>query len=87
MIFFTQNNANVAYNFQKVPGLVSADPAQAIAGLKITLRDDPTKNRNINFLFPVNQSTPNPGAGSPTLLSYTKTTIDNSTLYVGRQVY
>lgn len=62
-------NANVAYNYQKNFNVVTSDRLQAIAGLTLVLRDDPTKNRNINFQYPINFSTPNSGAGSPTMLA------------------
>lgn len=87
MIYYTQNNANVAYNFQKVPNLVTSNPVQSELGLKINLRDRPQLNRNINFLFPVTQATPNPGAGSPTLLAFNTNKIGLETTYMGRQVF
>jgi len=62
-------NANVAYNYQKNNNVVTSDNLASTVGLKLSLRDDPTKNRNINFQSPVNFSTPNPGAGSPTVLA------------------
>lgn len=86
-MYTTQNSANVAYNFQKVPNLVTSNPAQSELGLKINLRDRPELNRNINFLFPVNQATPNPGAGSPTLLAFNINKIGFETTYMGKQVF
>lgn len=65
----TYVNANVAYNYQKNPNVVTSDKLQSLAGLTLALRDDPTKNRNVNFQYPINFSTPNPGAGSPTALA------------------
>jgi len=78
-------NANVAYNYQKNPQSVSSDVAQSIAGLVIALRDDPTKNRNINFLYPINNSTPNNGAGSPTLLAVRSPKSVGTNPYAGNQ--
>lgn len=86
MAAIPSNNANVAYNYQKVPGLVTSNQAQSLAGLTISMRDRPNLNRNIVFLFPTNETTPNYGAGSPTLGLRTSTVIDNTVSYAGRQV-
>lgn len=86
MIFQT-NPSELEYNYQKYPNLTTSNLAQSEAAKIIALRDRPNLNRNIRFQFPVNMATPNPGAGSPTLLGMTKTTIDNITPYMGRQVY
>ena len=59
--------ANVAYNFQKNINSVSTDKSQTLAGLAISLRDNPNYNRNVHTIFPVNMATPGLGAGSPTL--------------------
>jgi hypothetical protein len=80
------NSANVAYNYQKVPGLVTSNKAQSQAGLTISMRDRPNLNRNVVFLFPTNEATPNYGAGSPTLGARTNTVIDGTVTYAGRQV-
>ena len=63
------NNPNVAYNYQKTPGLVTSDPLQSVAALSVTLRNNPNYNRNISTLYPIGQSTPNLGAGYPTMLA------------------
>lgn len=81
------NDPNVAYNYQKYPNLVTSNLAQSEAAKIIALRDRPNKNRNVNFLFPVSLATPNPGAGSPTLLAQNRTTVDGVTPFAGRQVY
>lgn len=86
MTINTNNNANIAYNYQKVPGLVISNQSQSTLGLTIAMRDDPNINRNVMFLIPVNLSTPNYGAGSPTLGAYTNTTVMGEDFYVGRQV-
>ena len=78
-------NANVAYNYQKNPQSVTSDRLQSLAGLVISLRDDPTKNRNINFLYPISSSTPNPGAGSPTILAIQSPKQISSEPYAGNQ--
>lgn len=87
MASIPSSNPNISYNYQKVPGLVTSNLAQSEVAKTIVFRDRPNTNRNISFLFPTNTSTPNPGAGSPTLLAQTRTTIDEITPYVGRQVY
>lgn len=81
------SNPNINYNYQKNPYVVNSNYAQSELAKTIVFRDRPNTNRNITFLFPANMSTPNPGAGAPTLLAQTKTTIDGTTPYVGRQVY
>jgi len=86
MSTINNNNANVAYNYQKVPGLVTSNQVQSIAGLTISMRDRPNLNRNVTFLFPTNEATPNYGAGSPTLGLRTTTVIDDTVSYAGRQV-
>lgn len=78
-------NANVSYNYQKNPNNATADPAQTLAGLTLVLRDDPTKNRNINFQYPINFSTPNPGAGSPTVLAVQSPKSISIDVYAGQQ--
>ena len=37
----SNNNANVAYNYQKVPGLTTSNRLQSQAGLAISMRDNP----------------------------------------------
>jgi len=86
MSTINNNNANVAYNYQKVPGLVTSNQVQSVAGLTISMRDRPNLNRNVTFLFPTNETTPNYGAGSPTLGARTNTVIDSTVTYAGRQV-
>ena len=81
----TKNNANVAYNYQKVPGLVTSNQLQSEAGLAISLRDNPNLNRNVAFLFPTNLTTPNYGAGSPTLLARSSIQTSGDVTYAGRQ--
>ena len=81
----TKNNANVAYNYQKVPGLVTSNQLQSQAGLAISLRDNPNLNRNVAFLFPANLTTPNYGAGSPTLLARSSIQTSGDVTYAGRQ--
>jgi hypothetical protein len=81
----TTNNANVAYNYQKVPGLVTSNKLQSQAGLAISLRDNPNLNRNVAFLFPSNLTTPNYGAGSPTLLARSSIQTSGDVTYAGRQ--
>lgn len=80
-----KNNANVAYNYQKVPGLVTSNQLQSQAGLAISLRDNPNLNRNVVFLFPTNLTTPNYGAGSPTLLARSSIQTSGDVTYAGRQ--
>lgn len=82
----SSNNANVAYNYQKVPGLVTSNQAQSKAGLAISMRDNPNLNRNVMFLFPTNMTTPNYGAGSPTLMAVSSTNISSDVQYVGKQI-
>lgn len=60
-------SANVAYNYQKNPNLVNVNTKQSLGGLAMALRDNTNVNRNVTSIFPVNISTPNLGAGSPTL--------------------
>jgi hypothetical protein len=79
------NNANVAYNYQKVPNLVTSNQLQSQAGLAISLSDKPNQNRNVAFLFPTNLSTPNYGAGSPTLLARSSIQTSGDVTYAGRQ--
>lgn len=79
------NNPNVAYNYQKNPNLVNSNLAQSQAGLTIALRDRPNLNRNVNFVFPINLSTPNFNAGSPTLGARLPQPIGDVE-YAGRQV-
>jgi hypothetical protein len=86
MASFNNNNPNVAYNYQKVPNLTTSNFTQSQAGLIISNRDRPNVNRNTRFIFSANMSTPNYGAGSPTLLAVTNTTIDGETPYMGKQV-
>lgn len=78
-------NANVAYNYQKNSNVVTSDKLQSLAGLTLALRDDPTKNRNINFQYPINFSTPNPGAGSPTMLAVKSPKLIGIDPYMGQQ--
>lgn len=86
MATIPKGDPNVAYNYQKVPGLVASNQAQSIAGLTISMRDRPNLNRNVVFLFPTNETTPNYGAGSPTMGLRTTTAIDDTVSYAGRQV-
>jgi len=87
MAAINTNNPNVAYNYQKYPNLTTSNFAQSQAGLIISNRDRPNVNRNTKFVFPSNLSTPNYGAGSPTLLAVNKpATIDGETPYFGQQV-
>jgi len=81
----SNDNANVAYNYQKVPGLTTSNRLQSQAGLAISLRDNPNLNRNVAFLFPTNMSTPNYGAGSPTLLARSSIQTSGDVTYAGRQ--
>lgn len=62
-------NPNIAYNYQKNPNLVVDNKLQSQAGLTLALRDNPNFNRNVTFIYPTNQATPNYGAGSPTLFA------------------
>lgn len=80
-------NPNVAYNYQKVPGLVTSDRIQSKAGLTIALRDRTNLNRNVIFDFPTNFATPNYNIDSPTLTGRVGSSIlpDNE-IYVGRQL-
>lgn len=78
-------NANVSYNYQKNPNNATSDPVQTLAGLTLVLRDDPTKNRNINFQYPINFATPNPGAGSPTVLAIQSPKSISTVVYAGQQ--
>jgi len=79
------NNANVAYDYQKVSNLVTSNQLQSQAGLTIAMRDNPNLNRNVAFLFPINLSTPNYGAGSPTLLARSSIQTSGDVTYAGRQ--
>lgn len=87
MAYLPSLNPSITYNYQKYPNLTTSNLPQALVGQVISQRDRTNTNRNVTFLFPADMATPNPGAGSPTLLAQTKTTIDNITPYVGRQVY
>ena len=82
----SRTDPNVTYNYQKVPGLVTSDVAQSKAGLAISLRDNPNLNRNVAFLFPSDSSTPNLGAGSPTLLARSSVQTAGDVTYAGRQI-
>ncbi len=86
MAAINTNNPDVAYNYQKVPYLNTSNFAQSQAGLIISNRDRPNVNRNARFIFSVNLSTPNYGAGSPTLLAVNNTIVSSDTPYMGRQV-
>ena len=80
-------NPNVAYNYQKVPGLVTSDRIQSQAGLTIAMRDRTNINRNVTFLFPANLTSPNFGAGSPTISGqYINSTLVDEYKYVGKQI-
>lgn len=79
-------NANVAYNYQKTPGLITSDKTQTLAGLAISLRDNTNLNRNVNFNFPIGMATPNYGAGSPTLLALQSPRPVGEEFYAGIQV-
>jgi hypothetical protein len=87
MAAIPSNNPLINYNYQKYPNLTTSNLPQSLAGLVISQRDRTNTNRNVTFIFPANASTPNPGAGSPTLLAQTNTSIESVTPYVGRQVY
>lgn len=80
------NNPNVAYNYQKTPGLITSDTLQSVAGLSVTLRNNPNYNRNLSTLYPVGQSTPNPGAGYPTMLALQSPKGVGEFPYAGSQV-
>lgn len=87
MAAINTDNPNVAYNYQKYSNLTTSNVAQSKAGLTIALRDRVNVNRNANFIFPNNLSTPNFGAGSPTILSViSPPTIDGVITYMGYQV-
>lgn len=62
-------NPNVAYNYQKNPYLIKTNKDQVQVGFALTQRNNTQSNRNVNSLFPVNFSSPNPGAGNPTALA------------------
>lgn len=83
----TSNNSIVGYNYQKVPGLVTSNQAQSRAGLTIAMRDRTNLNRNVMFTFPANLSTPNFGAGSPTILGKTQDPVlPEGVTYAGKQI-
>lgn len=79
-------NANISYNYQKVPGLDTANKKQSLAGLTIALRDATNANRNVNFLFPSSQATPNFTAGSPTAGIRGNILPDEIVKYAGQQL-
>lgn len=80
-------NPNVAYNYQKVPGLVTSDKIQAQAGLTIAMRDRTNLNRNVAFYFPVNFATPNYNIDNPTLTGRVNTSmLPDNAMYVGKQI-
>lgn len=81
----TYVNANVAYNYQKNSNVVTSDGLQSLVGLTLVQRDLPVKNRNINFQYPINFSTPNPGAGSPTTLAIQSPKPISLNPYAGQQ--
>lgn len=78
---------NVAYNFQKFYGLSPVVLGQSQIGLTLSLRDRVNKNRNINFLFPADFSTPNYSVSSPTILAKVNTNIENQNPYAGGQIF
>lgn len=80
----TNNNANVAYNYQKVPNLVKSDSIQSSMGLVVALRDKANYNRNVLFAFPANYSTPNFNINSPTIGAVNNTEV--GTTYTGKQI-
>lgn len=80
------NRANVAYNYQKNPYLDTSNKSQALAGLAIALRDNTNFNRNVNYIFPINMSTPNLGAGSPTVAAISSPKTIGINPYAGSQV-
>jgi hypothetical protein len=83
----TSNNANVAYNYQKVPNLVKSDNVQSTAGLIIAMRDRSNLNRNIMFSFPTDYATPNFNINSPTLTGVTINSVSTlGTTYAGKQL-
>lgn len=86
MSAIVNNNPNVAYNYQKVPGLVTSNEQQSQAGLAISMGDKPYLNRNVAFLFPINLATPNFGAGSPTLLGRSSLQTAGDVTYAGKQI-
>ena len=77
---------NVAYSYQKTPNLVKSFKKQSQAGLTIAMRSSTNYNRNVNSDFPVNFSTPNLGAGSPTLLATAYPNSVSAITYAGRQI-
>ncbi len=84
---YSNNNANVSYNYQKVPGLVTSNRLQSQAGLAIAMRNRTNINRNVMFDFPANLTTPNFGAGSPTILGKTQDPVlPEGVTYAGKQI-
>lgn len=79
-------NPNVAYNYQKNPNLSNRNTQQSLAGLAIALRDNTNVNRNVTSIFPVNISTPNLGAGSPTMMVSAKPSGIGPNPYAGVQI-
>lgn len=83
----TSNNAIVSYNYQKVPGLVTSDILQSKAGLAIAMRDRTNLNRNVNFSFPANLTTPNFNIDNPTLSGRTSNSLlPDGITYAGKQI-
>lgn len=78
-------NPNVAYNYQKNPYLIKTNTQQVQTGFALTQRDRTQSNRNVNSLFPVNFSTPNPSAGAPTALTNLGPRPINIEMYAGYQ--
>jgi len=78
-------NPNVAYNYQKNPYLIKTNTNQVQAGFALTQRNNTQSNRNVNSLFPVNFSSPNSGAGTPTALTNMGPRPINLEIYAGYQ--
>lgn len=78
-------NANIGYNYQKNPNLNPTNKSQSQAALIIALRGAANQNRNVSVTYPVNQASPNLGAGSPTLLAMQAPVIGLS-MYAGTQI-
>lgn len=82
----TGNNANVAYNYQKVPGLVTSNLQRSEAGLTAAMRDRANTNRNTQFLFPTNYATPNFGPGAIVAPRTITSMLPDGTKYLGKQI-
>lgn len=78
--------SNVAYNYQKNININPSYKKQTQTGLAMALRDNTNANRNVVSVFPVNISTPNLGAGSPTLMVTAYPEPIGRLPYAGRQI-